>query len=105
MDPDGQDPYVRKLLALYRSTPGTRGRTRPADRRLAETLYQRGIPLERVRAAFLLAAARRTFRSPEDEPLQPIASLHYFLPILREIEAQPLDPGYLDYLKSRLAEI
>ncbi len=105
MKPHGQDPYVRKLLALYRTTPGTQGRIRPADRRLAETLYQRGIPLERINAAFILAAARRTFRSPKDEPLQPIASLHYFLPVLQEIEAQPLDPGYVEYLKSRLAEI
>jgi hypothetical protein len=98
-----RDQYIQQILDLYRQTPGTRGRVRPADRRLAETLYQRDTCPELIRAALLLAAARRTFRPTEAEPLQPIASLHYFLPVIRELQDNPVDPGYVEYLRAKLA--
>lgn len=99
-----QDHYVREILTLYRQTPGTRGRATTADRRLAEELYRQGVPAEIVRAALLLAAVRRTLRPPDALPLQTVNSLHYFLPVLREIQHQPLDPGYIRYLEARFAE-
>jgi len=103
-DPD-RTRFVQHVLALYKATPGTRGRIRPADRRLAEALYQDGTSTEIIRAALILAAARRSFRSPEVEPLQPVASLHYFLPVINEIRANPLDPDYVDYLQARIADL
>lgn len=96
--------YVQEILRLYRSTPGTRGRVREADRCLAEDLHRRGIPIHQVRAALLLAAARRTFRDTDLGPLEPIGSLHYFLPVLEELERQPLDPGYIQHIHARLIE-
>lgn len=99
-----QDRYVREILTLYRQTPGTRGRATTADRRLAQDLHRQGVPAELVRAALLLAAARRTVRPPDAPPLQTVNSLHYFLPVLQEIQQEPLDPGYLDYLAARLAQ-
>lgn len=99
-----QDRYVREVLNLYRRTPGTRGRTTTADRRLAEDLHRQGVPAELVRAAILLAAARRTARHHDAPPLQTVNSLHYFLPVLREIQQHPIDPGYLDYLEARLTQ-
>lgn len=99
-----QDRYVREVLTLYRQTPGTRGRATAADRRLAEDLHRQGVPAELVRAALLLAAARRAARPPDAPPLQTVNSLHYFLPVLREIQQQPLDTAYLDYLAARLAQ-
>lgn len=103
-DPD-RTPFVQHVLALYRATPGTRGRVRPADRRLAETLYRDGTSTEVIRAALILAAARRSFRSPEAQPLQPVASLHYFLPVIKELSDHPLDPDYVGYLQDRIAEL
>lgn len=99
-----QDRYVREVLTLYRQTPGTRGRATTADRRLAEELHRQAVPAELVRAALLLATARRAFRAPDAPPLQAINSLHYFLPVIREIQQQPLDPAYILYLEARLAE-
>lgn len=99
-----QDQYVREVLTLYRRTPGTRARATTADRRLAEELHRQGVPTEIVRAALLLAAVRRTLRPPDALPLQTVNSLHYFLPVLREIQQHPLDPGYILYLEARLAE-
>jgi len=94
--------YVQRVLDLYRSAPDTRGRCRTADRRLAADLNQRGVPLTIVRAALILAAARRRARSPAAHPLAPVASLHYFLPVIEELLADPPDPVYIDLLSSRL---
>ncbi len=98
-----QDRYVREVLTLYRQTPGTRGRATTADRRLAEDLHRRGVPAKLVRAALLLATARRTARPSDAAPLQTVNSLHYFLPVLRELQQHPPDPAYLDYLAAGLA--
>lgn len=104
MNPPSRDGYVQEILECYRTTPGTKGRIRHADRRLAEELYRRGIPAHYVRAALILAAARRTFRDPRLGTLEPIGSLHYFLPVLHEIQRQPIDPDYLLHIESRLAD-
>ncbi len=100
-----RDQFVQHVLALYKATPGTRGRVRPADRRLAEKLHHDGTSTEIIRAALILAAARRSFRSPEAQPLQPVASLHYFLPVIEELRDNPLDPDYVDYLQDRIADL
>jgi hypothetical protein len=93
--------YVAEVLRLYCRLPDTPDRPRPLDRRLAAALEQRRVPLDLVRAAFLLATARRIFSA--SAPLPAIRSLHYFLPILEEVQRQPLDPGYLEYLRRRLS--
>jgi len=103
MNPTTLRRYVQNVLDNYRTTPGTRGRVRTADRRLAEDLFRRGVPIQHVRAAFLIAAARRTFRDPHLDPLQPIASLHYFLPVLEELLRRPVDPDYLQHVEDRLS--
>ena len=78
----------------------TPGRPRPLDRRLAAELERERVPLDLIDAAFLLGTLRRFF-SPS-APLPAIRSLHYFLPILEELQREPLDPGYVEYLRRRL---
>lgn len=102
MSASAKDRYVREILESYRRTPGTRGRIRTADRRLAEDLFHKGVPIHHVRAALLIAAGRRTFRDPDLGPLQPIASLHYFLPVIGEVQSHPVDADYLDHIETRL---
>lgn len=97
--------YVRKLLELYRRVPGTTGQLRRSDRQLAGELHDRGVSLEMVHAAMILAVTRRTFRSDSAPALAPIATLHYLRPILDELIAQPPEPGYLDYLRYKLATV
>lgn len=94
--------YVQRVLDAYRQAPGTLGQLRQADRRLAAKLYDRGVPLQTIQDAFTLVTARRTFRAPDAPPLDPIATLHYVLPVIQEIQTQPPVPGYIDYLRSRL---
>ena len=41
-----QREYVRRLLDTYRTTPGTTGMVRHADRFFAAQLHEREVPLE-----------------------------------------------------------
>jgi hypothetical protein len=98
--------YTRQLLALYCGLPHTAARRpSPYDRQLADQLWEQNVPLQTIEAAFLLAIARRSSREPSQRPLPPIRSLAYFLPILEELRHEVLDPGYLLYLRDKMAQI
>jgi hypothetical protein len=87
MDGPPIDPrdYVRRLLEAYRATPGTSGAVHRADRLLAARLHERGVPLEAVENAFVLAATRRMIRPAGAVPLGTIRSLAYFSPVIEEV--------------------
>lgn len=95
--------YVQRVIGLYRLMPGTTGHIRRSDRQLAGSLHDRGISLDIVSVALLLAAARRTFRS--GEPLPPISSLHYIRPVIEELLVRPAIPDYISYICRKLAPI
>jgi len=97
--------YAKQLLELYLHTPGTLGRIRREDRRLAVELYDRGVPLLTVEASFVLATARRCLRAPDAPALSPVRSLHYFVPVIEELLANPLPADYLEYLRGKLKKI
>lgn len=97
--------FAQRVLGLYCLAPGTTGNLRRCDRHLAGELYDRGISLELIRTALLLAVARRTFRSQGAPSLAPIATLHYFRPVIDELIAEPPEPGYLSYLRNKLASV
>ena len=94
--------YVREVLRLYRATPTVLGRLRHTDRVLAGQLYEQHVPLHAVRDALIIGAARRVLHNGYSTPMPPVRSLHYFLPLLREILDRP--PGYreIDQLVAEL---
>jgi hypothetical protein len=96
------DHYVCLVRDLYLKLPITANRFNQSDRLVAAELYRRSVPLDLVRSAFVLAAARRLTRNPNLLPLTPVRSLRYFLPVIDEIRAQPLPPRYIEYLESKL---
>jgi hypothetical protein len=96
--------YAAQILALYRRTPGVVG-VRRADRRLAAQLHDRRVPVDLIEAALLLASVRRIFRPRDASPLAPVATLHYFLPVIDELRATPPEPGYLAYLRHKLTAV
>ena len=98
-----QHDYVRRLLEAYRTTPGTSGTVHRADRLLAARLHERGVPLEAVENAFVLAATRRMIRSADAAPLGTIRSLAYFLPVIEEVLSMRVSPDYFRYLRSKLS--
>jgi len=91
--------FVSRVLALYLGLPSVAARRASRiDRKLAATLFQRGITLEQIEAAMLLAHLRRAGRAT---PLPPIRSLHYFVPVLDEVTSEPLSPEWLAYLRRK----
>ena len=92
--------YVQSVLDAYRSLPGTAKVTSRHDRRCAQALFRRRIPLHMVQSAMVVAAVRRTFR--RGDPLPRIRALHFFLPVIEELLEVPCDPGYVQYLKNKL---
>ena len=96
------DHYVRLIRDLYLKLPITAKRFNRSDRLLAAELHRRSVPLDLVRSAFVLAAARRLARNPNAPALTPVRSLRYFLPVIDELQAQPLPSRYLEYLESKL---
>ena len=98
-----QARYVTHVLDQYRTLPGTFRRVLRQDRRTALALFRRGVHLDIVHNAFVLALARRTLRS-DTHDLEPIRCLQYFLPVVDELLHSPPLPEYLDYLKRRLVD-
>lgn len=96
-----QARYVTRILDQYVTLPGTLRRVLRQDRRTAAALYRRGVRLDIVENAFVLAVARRSLRSDADH-LEPIRCLQYFLPVVEELIKEPPLPEYLDYLKDKL---
>ncbi len=100
--PSDLETYRQTLIELYLRLPDTPRRLSRFDLRLVGQLWERQIPLTTVETAFLLASSRRAARRPDTLPLGPIRSLHYFLPVLEELLAQPVPESYLAYLRSKV---
>ncbi len=100
-----QEEYIRQVLEAYRKTPGTMGTVRRADRLLAAQLYQRGLSMQVIENALVLAATRRLVRPADAPPLATIRSLAYFLPAIEEVRELRVSPDYFEYLRDKLARI
>ena len=97
--------YVAAVLTLYADLPDTPLRPSPMDQSVARKLHQEAVPLSLVESALLLATLRRRARSAELPPLPKVRSLAYFLPVIAELQQQPLPDGYLDYLRLKLQRL
>ena len=97
--------YVRRALDAYRATPSTCGVIRRADRLLAAGLHERGVPVEAVENALILAAARRLIRPEGAPPLGTVRSLAYFSPVIEEVLELQASPDYFRYLRGKLQRL
>jgi hypothetical protein len=101
----GREDYVRKVLEAYRKTPGTCGHLRRPDRLVAIQLYQRGVPLQKVENALVLAAVRRLIRPANAPPLTTVRSLAYFLPVIEEVLETEVEDEYYQYARQKLQRL
>lgn len=97
--------YVAFVLTLYADLPDTPTRPSPTDQIMARKLHQEAVPLPLVESALLLATLRRLARDVGLPPLPKIRSLAYFLPVIAEVQQQPLPAGYLDYLRLKVQRL
>lgn len=97
--------YVAAALTLYVDLPDTPLRASVADQRQARIWFDRGVALEVVETALLLACLRRKVRPTDVPPLPPVRSLAYFQPVVEELLNHPVPSGYLQYLRLKLRGI
>jgi hypothetical protein len=97
--------YVAGVLKLYLELPETPRKANTNDKITASGLYERGIQLNTVESAFLLASVRRLGRSPDLPPLSPIRSLAYFLPVIQEVLEKQVNDDYLKYLRLKVRSL
>jgi hypothetical protein len=94
--------YVRAVVANYVRLPGTPLRASRRDRQVAAALYDRGVPLRAVWAAFVITAVRWAIRGPTQPTLDRIRTLSYFLPAVDEVLDLRPDFAYIQYLATKL---
>jgi hypothetical protein len=99
-----QRRFVRAVLARYVWLPDTPALASRYDRRLARSLFERGVELLFVEAALLLVSARRALREPWLAPLPPVRSFAYYQPTIVEVLDNPRAPD-LDYLTCLLRRL
>ena len=97
--------YVAAVLTLYVDLPDTPLRASIPDQRQARIWFDRGVPLEVVQTALLLACLRRMVRPTDVPPLPRMRSLAYFQPVIEELQHHPAPGGYLQYLRLKLRGI
>lgn len=97
--------YIAAVLTLYLDLPDTPLRLSRLDQSLARKLHDQAVPFPLVESALLLATLRRLSRPSDLPPLPKIRSLSYFLPVIEELQQQPLPDGYLDYLRLKLQRL
>jgi hypothetical protein len=72
---------------------------------VALDLYQRGIPLNTVENALVLAAVRRLIRPADAPPLTTVRSLAYFLPVIEEVFETEVGEEYFQYARQKLQRL
>jgi hypothetical protein len=97
--------YTSAVLTLFVDLPDTPLRASLQDQRLAQRLFETGVPLSLVETALLLGSLRRLCRPSDARPLSRIHSLAYFQPVIEELQEHPVRDGYLDYLRLKLRSI
>jgi len=65
-------------------------------------LYGRGVPLQAVENAFVLAPARRQIRPISAPPLTTIRSLAYFSKVIEEVLESRVNPEYYRYHRHKI---
>jgi hypothetical protein len=106
LEPDSNPTlYVAAVLTLYVDLTDTPLRASVPDQRQARIWFDRGVTLEAVETALLLACLRRTVRPSDVPPLPRIRSLAYFQPVIEELREHPIPPGYLLYLRNKLRNL
>ncbi len=102
---DRRGDYITAVLRLYLEMPETPSKAGPSDRERAAELHDRRIPIALVESAFLLASLRRLARSPDSPRLSPIRSLAYFMPVIEELQTNPLPMDYVDYVRDKVRKL
>jgi hypothetical protein len=92
--------YVAQVMKLFLDHPDTPEMPSSADWEVAGALFERRVPLPKLRLAFQLAYLRRHLRDPAQDPLPPVRSLAYFIRVVDNLSDEETHPVYAEYVAS-----
>lgn len=99
-----RNEYLEEVIAQYLQAPDTPRKARRNDWAVAASFYQRGTALSDIAHAIRLASLRRLTREPGAPPLDPIASLAYFRPVVELVQSQKHRRFYIVHIYWRYRE-
>jgi hypothetical protein len=97
--------YVEAIRQAFVSIGCTRGIFRSSDESIARTFYDRGVSLSVVQDALVLAACRKYISWLNNGASEPIGSLHYLEPLVKEVQQRPFPPGYQEHMRYELQKL
>lgn len=89
--------YLAEVIRLYLGAEETPSRAARRDWAVAGDLYQKGVPVQHLAHAMRVASLRRRFHL--QPPLETVRSLAYYRAVLERLDAEHLDPDYVDYVQ------
>lgn len=99
------DSFVAAVRDSFLNTGCTQGKFGSSDARTAKALRRQGVSLTLLQDAINLGACRKYASWFNGGPLEQIASLRYFEPLVLELQRSPLPDGYSEHLKSKLQNL
>ena len=100
-----KDVYVESVREWFLALGCGPGKFSAADGQLAKQMQMRAIPLSVIKDAMLLGVSRKYSSWLNGGALEPIRSIRYFEPLIAEVKAQPLPPGYSAYLRQKIRQL
>jgi len=100
-----RNDYIHQVLHPYLDAPDTPDKPRRGDRTLAGQFQQQGVPLDLIEHAIALASLRRALRPASAAPLEPIRSLAYLRPLIKQLRRTGIDPSYRYYVAERYVNL
>jgi hypothetical protein len=97
--------YIAAVKKLLSARACVRPTFAVADERLAREWFERGVPLEQIEQAILIACSRKYIAWRNGQSKTPINSLRYFESTLEEVRGQKTDPGYWSFIRFRLQRV
>ena len=94
--------YVAAVRAAFLEPTCVQAAFGPDDEQLAAEWHAAGVPLESARRAILLGCARKSQTLLGRPGGQPLRSLRYFEPLLREVERERFPEAYWRHLEFHL---
>ncbi len=98
----GLQAYVRKVREMFLRPTCVQAQFTSDDQQLATLWYQAGVPGETFRRAWLLGCVRKSMTLINHPATQPIRSLRYFVPLLQEVQQEPIPDSYWQHLEFNL---
>jgi hypothetical protein len=102
---DPQTEYIQQVRKLFLDLVPAATAFSDSDHCLAGRWFSQSVPLPIVEKALLLGSLRKQITRLNNPADPPIRSLHYFQPLLQEVQQTQVNGHYWDHLRDKLQKL